>query len=238
MTDKRVGDAVFGIAPGCLGTSVIVPADLMVHLPPQLGFEAGATAPTVYCTVHAAFAADLPTMAGKKVSSVCQTETLKTSKWQLVVHMRSFGAAGGGTKHESNTQDACMKSRVFSGFPLSHLPQVLVHAGTGGVGLAAVQVCQAMGSQVSATAGSAAKRAFLRGMGVATAGSRETAFVDIVGCGARGDGPPCGFVSIITEMARSLPCLLSQGFEASVPCSKALPSCESSPSVNTRGCQL
>lgn len=83
------------------------------------------------------------------------------------------------------------QSRVFSDFSLSHLPQVLVHAGTGGVGLAAVQVCQAMGSQVSATAGSAAKRAFLRGMGVATAaGSRDTAFVDIVGCGARGDGPP------------------------------------------------
>lgn len=127
--------------------------------------------------------------------------------------MRSFGAAGGVTKHESN--NACMQSRVFSGFSLSHLPQVLVHAGTGGVGLAAVQVCQAMGSQVSATAGSAAKRAFLRGMGVATAaGSRDTAFVDIVGCGARGDGPSCGFVSVITEMARSLPRSLSQDFEA------------------------
>lgn len=62
-----MGDAVFGIAPGCLGTSVIVPADLMVALPPNLSFVAGATAPTVYCTVHAAFGEDLSMLAGKKV---------------------------------------------------------------------------------------------------------------------------------------------------------------------------
>lgn len=67
VSDKRVGDAVFGIAPGCLGASVIVPSDLMVALPPHLSFEAGATAPTVYCTVYAAFSADLQAMAGKKV---------------------------------------------------------------------------------------------------------------------------------------------------------------------------
>ena len=55
--------------------------------------------------------------------------------------------------------------------------QVLVHAGTGGVGLAAVQVAQAMGAAVVATAGSAAKRALLRQMGVtAAAGSRDTEF--------------------------------------------------------------
>ena len=69
MTDKRVGNAVFGIAPGCLGTAVIVPSDLMVPLPPHLSFEAGATAPTVYCTVHAAFGAELAAMAGKRVGA-------------------------------------------------------------------------------------------------------------------------------------------------------------------------
>jgi polyketide synthase 3/4 len=55
--------------------------------------------------------------------------------------------------------------------------QVLVHAGTGGVGLSAVQVSKAMGASVVATAGSASKRGMLRQMGVATAvGSRDTAF--------------------------------------------------------------
>lgn len=63
---------MFGIAPGCLGSHVIVPADLMVALPPAIGFEAGATAPTVYCTVHAAFGADLAALTGKKVNTLFQ----------------------------------------------------------------------------------------------------------------------------------------------------------------------
>ena len=62
-----MGDAVFGIAPGCLGSAVIVPADLMVALPPHISFEAAATVPTVYCTVHAALGADLAALSGQKV---------------------------------------------------------------------------------------------------------------------------------------------------------------------------
>jgi acyl transferase domain-containing protein/NADPH:quinone reductase-like Zn-dependent oxidoreductase/acyl carrier protein len=44
--------------------------------------------------------------------------------------------------------------------------RVLVHAGAGGVGLAAIQVAQALGAEVYATAGSPAKRAFLAERGV------------------------------------------------------------------------
>ncbi|MFG2052936.1 SDR family NAD(P)-dependent oxidoreductase [Micromonospora sp. NPDC048930] len=44
---------------------------------------------------------------------------------------------------------------------------VLVHAAAGGVGLAAVQVARALGARVVATAGSEAKRAHLRALGVA-----------------------------------------------------------------------
>jgi acyl transferase domain-containing protein/NADPH:quinone reductase-like Zn-dependent oxidoreductase/short-subunit dehydrogenase len=44
--------------------------------------------------------------------------------------------------------------------------RVLIHAGTGGVGLAAVQIAQRAGAEVFATAGSDAKRAFLRSIGV------------------------------------------------------------------------
>ncbi|MFC6004083.1 SDR family NAD(P)-dependent oxidoreductase, partial [Streptomonospora nanhaiensis] len=43
---------------------------------------------------------------------------------------------------------------------------VLVHAATGGVGLCAVHIAQAMGARVLATAGSEAKRALLRDLGV------------------------------------------------------------------------
>ena len=44
--------------------------------------------------------------------------------------------------------------------------RVLIHAATGGVGLAAVQIARRAGAEVFATAGSDAKRAFLRSIGV------------------------------------------------------------------------
>jgi NADPH:quinone reductase-like Zn-dependent oxidoreductase/aryl carrier-like protein len=44
--------------------------------------------------------------------------------------------------------------------------KVLVHAATGGVGLAALQIAQLAGAEVYATAGSAEKRAFLKAIGV------------------------------------------------------------------------
>jgi acyl transferase domain-containing protein/NADPH:quinone reductase-like Zn-dependent oxidoreductase len=54
---------------------------------------------------------------------------------------------------------------------------VLIHAAAGGVGLAAVQIAQRAGATVFATAGSAAKRALLAGMGVARVmDSRSTGF--------------------------------------------------------------
>ncbi|MDZ4403436.1 polyketide synthase [Prosthecobacter sp.] len=44
--------------------------------------------------------------------------------------------------------------------------RVLIHAGTGGVGQAAVRLSQAVGAEIFATAGSAEKRAFLKKIGV------------------------------------------------------------------------
>ena len=57
--------------------------------------------------------------------------------------------------------------------------RVLVHAAAGGVGLAAVQVIQAAGAQALASAGSPAKRALLRNLGVAHLGSsRDCSFAE------------------------------------------------------------
>ena len=82
---------------------------------------------------------------------------------------------------------AAVKSGERPTNALSTPPQVLVHASTGGVGLAAVQVAQAGGGNVTATAGSPAKRAFLRRRGVAAAmGSRDAAFLDSVACAPAG----------------------------------------------------
>jgi NADPH:quinone reductase-like Zn-dependent oxidoreductase/NADP-dependent 3-hydroxy acid dehydrogenase YdfG/acyl carrier protein len=44
--------------------------------------------------------------------------------------------------------------------------RVLVHAATGGVGLAAIEICRLLGAEVIATAGSKRKRAHLRSLGV------------------------------------------------------------------------
>ena len=52
---------------------------------------------------------------------------------------------------------------------LAHLQRgerILIHAATGGVGLAAVQLAQRAGAEIFATAGSPEKRAFLAGLGV------------------------------------------------------------------------
>ena len=55
--------------------------------------------------------------------------------------------------------------------------RVLVHAGTGGVGLAALGVARALGCEVTASAGSAAERRHLRQQGLCTVvDSRNTSF--------------------------------------------------------------
>ncbi len=57
--------------------------------------------------------------------------------------------------------------------------RVLIHAGAGGVGLAAVQIAQAIGAEVFATAGSDDKREFLRNLGVQhVMNSRTLEFAD------------------------------------------------------------
>jgi len=59
--------------------------------------------------------------------------------------------------------------------------RVLIHAAAGGVGLAAVQLCQAAGARVFATAGSPEKRELLRRLGVEwVMDSRSLAFADQV----------------------------------------------------------
>jgi phthiocerol/phenolphthiocerol synthesis type-I polyketide synthase C len=64
---------------------------------------------------------------------------------------------------------------------LSPGESVLIHAASGGVGLAAIQIAKACGATVIATAGSAAKRAFLRLLGADhVCDSRELRFVAAV----------------------------------------------------------
>ncbi|MBA6441802.1 type I polyketide synthase [Streptomyces sp. GMR22] len=67
--------------------------------------------------------------------------------------------------------------------------RVLIHSATGGTGLAAIAVARLLGAEVLATAGSAEKRRFLRGMGIARVmDSRSLDFRDEVMEATGGEG--------------------------------------------------
>ncbi|MFE0422679.1 zinc-binding dehydrogenase, partial [Streptomyces sp. NPDC058953] len=67
--------------------------------------------------------------------------------------------------------------------------RVLIHAATGGVGLAAVQLARWRGAEIYATAGSPQKRALLKTLGVRhVADSRSTEFVAEFRDATRGEG--------------------------------------------------
>ena len=90
---------------------------------------------------------------------------------------------------------------------------VLVHGGAGGVGLAAVQIARHLGARVIATAGSGAKRSYLRGLGVDDVlDSRSLRFVDEVRALTGGRGVDVVLNSLAGEaMERSIGCLAPFG---------------------------
>jgi len=67
--------------------------------------------------------------------------------------------------------------------------KILIHAATGGVGLAAIQIAKLAGAEIFATAGSKQKRAWLRGLGIRhVMDSRTSAFAEEVRRITRGAG--------------------------------------------------
>ncbi|MGW0003079.1 SDR family NAD(P)-dependent oxidoreductase [Nocardia grenadensis] len=91
--------------------------------------------------------------------------------------------------------------------------RVLIHAGTGGTGLAAVQIARAAGAEVFATAGSPAKRDLLRTLGVREVfDSRALDFADGIRAATGGTGVDVVLNSLAGEGAtRSLACLAPYG---------------------------
>ena len=91
--------------------------------------------------------------------------------------------------------------------------RVLIHAATGGVGLAAVQIAQAAGAEVFATAGSPAKRELLRTLGVRhVMDSRSLAFADEVMEATGGEGVDVVLNSLSGEaLPKSLSLLRAYG---------------------------
>jgi len=84
---------------------------------------------------------------------------------------------------------------VTAHYVLNHLARlavgerVLIHAATGGVGLAAIQLARRSGATIFATAGTPEKRAYLKGMGIEyVMDSRSLAFADEVLAATNGEG--------------------------------------------------
>lgn len=105
----RPGDSVIVLATGCLRSHVMVPHDLVFHLPKELHAETAAT----FCLAHL------------------------TAYWGL---------------------SELAKLRAGE--------RVLIHTGSGGVGMAAIRLAQHLGAEIYATAGTKEKRDVLRGLGV------------------------------------------------------------------------
>lgn len=91
--------------------------------------------------------------------------------------------------------------------------RVLIHAATGGVGLAAVHCAQSVGAEVFATAGSPEKRAYLKSLGVRyVMDSRSLAFADEVMAWTDGQGVDVVLNSLSGEaLTRSLSVLAPYG---------------------------
>ncbi len=67
VTHLKPGDAVFGLAHGCLGTIVSSPAATLVAMPPNVSFEEASTVPTVFTTVHMALGGAASLKPGERV---------------------------------------------------------------------------------------------------------------------------------------------------------------------------
>jgi len=103
-------------------------------------------------------------------------------------------------------------------FCLSHIgalrtgQRVLIHAGTGGVGMAAIQLAQLAGAKVFATAGSEWKRALLRSIGVPhVLNSRDTSFAQQVMTRTGGQGVDLVLNSLTGELAEASFGILARG---------------------------
>ena len=91
--------------------------------------------------------------------------------------------------------------------------RILIHAATGGVGYAAVQIARLLGAEIYATAGSPAKRAYLSEHGIAhVMDSRSLAFADEVLAATGGTGVDVVLNSLAGDaIERGIACLAPYG---------------------------
>ena len=144
-------------------------------VPPALGFDCSGTVAAVGEGVHGL-------QVGDRVAALVPGAGLASS---VVVRADWAMKLPQGTDFEDAA--ALPLAYVTAWYSLRHLARlahgerVLIHSATGGVGLAAVNIAQACGAVIFATAGTADKRAYLRELGIAhVMDSRSLRFADQV----------------------------------------------------------
>ncbi|MBX3148329.1 MAG: SDR family NAD(P)-dependent oxidoreductase [Gemmatimonadales bacterium] len=88
--------------------------------------------------------------------------------------------------------------------------RVLIHAGAGGVGMAAIQIAQRIGAEIFATAGSEEKRSYLRSLGIAHVfDSRSLRFAEEIRAVTHGRGVDVALNSLAGEFIPATASVLS-----------------------------
>jgi acyl transferase domain-containing protein/NADPH:quinone reductase-like Zn-dependent oxidoreductase/aryl carrier-like protein len=132
VSDLKVGQRVFGIAPSAFASQVVVPREFLALTPEKLSDSQAAALPLVFVTAYYA---------------LIEVGRLKAKD------------------------------------------TILIHAASGGLGLAAIQLARKVGAKVLATAGSPEKVRYLKDIGVEHVfDSRSTSFVDDVRALTNGEG--------------------------------------------------
>ena len=100
VTNLTPGMAVFGLAPGCLGSHVHVNASCVVPMPAQLNYIEAATIPTVYITAHTAFRQASIVQPGDRVLVHAAAGGVGLAAVQVLVEAQAeiFATAGGPSK--------------------------------------------------------------------------------------------------------------------------------------------
>ncbi|NEQ95843.1 MAG: SDR family NAD(P)-dependent oxidoreductase [Cyanothece sp. SIO2G6] len=209
----RVGDEVMAIAPGSFSQFITVNANLVVHRPQHLTVEESATIPVTFLTAYYA----LYHLGGLKAEGREQGKRQKAEG-------RRQKAEGRRQKTEDGRDPL---STTHSLLPTPHpspshsptpllphsLPKtVLIHAASGGVGQAAIQLAHLAGARVFATS-SPAKWDEVKRLGVErVANSRSLEFADEVMDWTDGDGVDLVLNSLSGEfIPKSLDCVKSGG---------------------------
>lgn len=102
VSQRRVGERVFGVQLGAMATHLTVPAGVCLPLPDTMSFEEGATIPVVYLTAYHALHQLARAKAGERIliHSAAGGVGLAALRLALKAGLEVFGTAGSAMKRQ------------------------------------------------------------------------------------------------------------------------------------------